>query len=292
MQEVVFPHSRGRYPFVRRRFVIGDIFGLCRFGLIQRSNQPLRIEPAKTEVDGTVLTHLSAGDALSHPSGPAEGELLDMRRYAHGDPLRRVLWKAYARTRQLLVRTPERAIAPNPSAVGYMVAGKDDEATASAARFFVESGLLGKDFLFGADGGNELAKNAGDAVELIIGSAAYRDKGAKGLAKFIDEAGDHRVRSTILFLPPAPGPWLKHVEAMARRLPGATAVIAMDGSLEGKRRSKIRRLFISEEAKQSIAPHANRVVKRLADAGYQIRIIHRPSGKMISSQQLAEMATV
>ena len=79
---------------------------------------------------------------------------------------------------------------------------------------------------------------------------------------------------------------------MARRLPGATAVIAMDGSLEGRYRGKIRRIFFTENRKKSIAPQASGVVKRLANAGYTMRIIHRPSGRMISTQQLAEMATL
>ena len=57
----------------------------------------------------------ASGDAVSHPAGRQEGELIEMRRYGPGDPLRHVLWKTYARTRRLLVRMHERAISPRPT---------------------------------------------------------------------------------------------------------------------------------------------------------------------------------
>ena len=67
----------------------------------------------------------------------------------HGDPLRHILWKTFARTRRLLVRMPERAIAPQPITVAFLVAGEHDEPTASAARLYLERGLVGKFFLLG-----------------------------------------------------------------------------------------------------------------------------------------------
>ncbi|MCK5797062.1 MAG: DUF58 domain-containing protein, partial [Deltaproteobacteria bacterium] len=143
LQEVVTPRQRGERLAVRRRFIVSDIFGLARLGLTRPAAQRVRILPGRAQMSGQVIASVVGGEGLSHPLGPPEGERLDMRRYAPGDPLRFILWKAFARTRQLLVRAPERAIAPSPSVMAYFVAGPEDEATAAMARFFIEAGLLG-----------------------------------------------------------------------------------------------------------------------------------------------------
>ena len=57
-----------------------------------------------------------------------------MRAYGHGDPMRHVLWKTFARSRRLLVRMPERAIAPSPTTVAFLIAGPG-EGDPIAARF-------------------------------------------------------------------------------------------------------------------------------------------------------------
>lgn len=290
--EVVLPRRRGRSLFLERRFLVGDIFGLARFGLLRRTPRRVRILPARARLVGQVVTHVVGGDALSHPEGPVGGELLDMRRYAPGDPLRYVLWKAYARTRQLLVRTPERAIAPSPAGTGYLVAGPGDEPSASAARFFIEEGLLGKEFVFGADGSAEPTADAEEALEQIITSAAFRHRGAEGLARFIERVPAHRRRSCMLFLPARAGPWVERLERVAARLAGATAIIGVDWEVgRGAAHWAARVLFArSDRAERQAAARLPALVARLGRAGFALKVVHRPTGQLIPVPLLEELA--
>ena len=67
------------------------------------------------------------------------------------DSPRLILWKVYARTRRLFVRTSERALEAAPRTCAYLVADPQDEAAATLARTVLERGLLGDRWRFGAD---------------------------------------------------------------------------------------------------------------------------------------------
>jgi hypothetical protein len=288
VQEVVLPRQRGERGAVRRRFIVSDIFGLARLGLHRRTEQRVRVLPGRARVSGRVIASFIGGEGLSHPSGPAEGELLDMRRYAPGDPLRLVLWKAFGRTRQLLVRTPERAIAPSPSVMAYFVAGPEDESSAATARFFLEQGLLGDDFTLGADGSHELCRDAPTALTAIVRSVEARRRGGEGLGRFLDHADKQRQRTLLLFVPAAPGPWLEGLARQASRLRGATVVCSVDGVSAGDRRGRVARLlFAGERATSRRARRAlPQVVQRLTTLGVEARVLHRPSGELIATASI------
>jgi hypothetical protein len=292
VQEVVLPSQRGEQMMVRRRFIVADIFGLFRLGFVQRAPQHIRIDPGRARVAGRVITHFIGGDGISHPSGPPEGELLDMRRYAHGDPLRFVLWKVYARSRELLVRAPERAISPSPSAMAYFVAGPGDEPTAAAARFFIEEGMLGDDFLFAADGSGEPTSDGEVALEQVVRSVHARELGAAGLARFLDHGREKQRQSCLLFLPPEAGPWLERVERLAKRLSGVGALIAIDGELAKRKRGRVTRLLFRETPGVSgtTASTLPEVVSRLGRIGIDVRVLHRPSGEVILNSTILSEA--
>ncbi|PID39734.1 MAG: hypothetical protein CSA65_07175 [Proteobacteria bacterium] len=288
VQEVVLPRQRGERNVVRRRFVVTDIFGLARLGLQRRAPQRVRVLPGRARVSGRVIASFVGGEGLSHPSGPAEGELLDMRRYAPGDPLRLVLWKAFGRTRQLLVRSPERAIAPSPSVMAYFVAGPQDESSAATARFFLEQGLLGDDFTFGADGTHDLCSDEAAALTAIVRSVEARRRGGEGLGRFIDHADKQRQRTLLLFVPAAPGPWLEAVTRQAGRLRGATVVCAVDDLARAQRRGRLSRLFFADErrATRRAQRALPQVVERLTAAGVEARVLHRPSGELLATSSI------
>ena len=66
--------------------------------------------------------------------------------------MRDILWKNYARNRQLNVRLRERSVAHGQRILAYLLSGPDDEAAAAAARAALESGAFGDDWQFSADG--------------------------------------------------------------------------------------------------------------------------------------------
>lgn len=293
VQEVVQPEERGDFREIHRRFVVADIFGLCRLGLYVRRQRRVRIVPSRARISGHALTHFVGGEGISHPTGPAEGELLDMRRYGPGDPLRFVLWKAFARTRQLLVRTYERAVSPDPSAVAYFVAGRHDESSASAARVFLEDGMLGQDFLFLADGAKEATSKLDEAIDQIVCSVHARPSGASGLARFLERARQEGKKSVVLFLPAGEGPWLARVEAVAQQLTQATCVLAMEGSVEQRRAARLKRWLFSAAPgpRRASLKELRRVVRRLSKAGLRLEVLHHPSGERLAVSRVLGEAT-
>lgn len=281
-QEVVTPLRRGRHGRVKRRFVVADIFGLARFALVRSDVQSVRIAPGSAHATANTLLQFGSGDGISHPAGPALGDMLDMRRYCYGDALRHVLWKAFARSRQLLVRTPEHAIVPSASATAYLVAGRDDEATAGVARLFLQQRMLGEEFVFAADGAKRPTSDPDEAVEQIIDSVHAVGHGAAGLAPFVQANGPRHGRQLILFVPPSGGLWLQRVEHLAAKLTDATVIVAIDDDLQTDPRPLVTRLLFGQ-ARRASRVHRTLplVVRRLVRCGCTVRVLHRPSGELV-----------
>ena len=143
------------------------------------------------------------------------------------------MWKVYARTRQLMVRTPERAIAPSSQVAAYLVSAVADEPPSAAARVAVEMGLLGPDWIFGADGAAQPASDPDVAKRAIVEARRHRDQPtgqAAGLASFIEKSAQPDTAKLVVFVPGRPGPWLERVVEVARARPdGASCVVVVDG---------------------------------------------------------------
>ncbi len=211
--ERVIARRRGSWAGIRRLLTVSDAFGLCAITFPHEELRDLRFVPAKGRLDRVhVVQGLSGGDAIPQVEGSPVGDPLDLRAYAPGDPIRYVLWKVYGRSRQLVVRNPERALAPTRRTVAYLVAGSGDEPAAGAARVAVQ-GALGQSWTFGADGSEGPASSTADAMERIIRSADVPlGEGARGLSAFFSSTGGD-YRRAVLFVPPRPGPWLEGVKA-------------------------------------------------------------------------------
>jgi hypothetical protein len=245
--ELITPHARGRHTQVARRFTVEDVFGLAACSFTVAWEEPVRIAPARAVASAELAVGYATGDAFSHPSGRAEGDLVEMRAYGHGDPMRHVLWKTFARSRRLLVRMPERAIAPSPTTVAFLVAGPGDEPSCGTARLYLERNLFGTDFLFGADGAAAPAKDRDTALDQIIDSATAEGGVALDvLGKNIDPM---RLASCVVFAPAVDGPWRERVVQFAARLPAPpTVVIGVDGVPPSAPRSRLSRLLVRKAA--------------------------------------------
>ncbi|MCA9551496.1 MAG: DUF58 domain-containing protein [Myxococcales bacterium] len=294
IEEVTSP-TRARFERVVRRFVIEDGFGLAQVVLRHVERRPLRVSPFVGRLDqAPVLQSLTAGDDLPHPRGRPDGDRVDMRRYVAGDPLRLALWKIYARTGQLMVRMPERALAPSVRVVAYLVAGPGDEAAAAASRWAVERGLLGDDWRFGADGGLGVAADADAALELIMASRAVREDPARqgaGLAAFLEQVLERDEARVVVFVPGQPGPWLDRVTAaLAGRARNATCVVGVDGlraEAEPTTRDRLTHLLTrpeppDPEEEAVVSPDALRAVTTaLVRTGAQALVLDRRAGRAL-----------
>jgi len=287
-REVITPRQRGRYARLVRRFTVEDVFGLTAISFSVAWEVGVRIAPATATAGADLAVGYGHGDAFSHPSGRQEGDLVEMRAYGHGDPMRHILWKTFARSRRLLVRMPERAIAPRPTTVAFLVAGHGDEPTCAAARLYLERNLFGRDFLFCADGALEPAHEADVAIEQIIDSAATvaDDGGAIGLEQQAAQVDHARLASCVVFAPAIDGAWRERVVAFAGRCPAPpTVIIGVDGTEPPGRRRLVSRMLLRGGAEADVDSRALAGVPALREAlesqGMRVQIIHRTTGQIL-----------
>lgn len=274
--------ERGRHDRLVRRFTIEDVFGLSSLSFEVEWAVALRVTPVAAPVNASLAASRSSGDAWSHPSGRAEGDLVEMRSYAHGDSMRHVLWRTFARTRRLLVRMPERAVAPQPLNVAFLIAGQADEPSAGVARVFLEQGLLGPDFVFAADGALKPTTRVPEAVEQIIDSIRSRSDGAAGLDGLANQVEPHRLGACVVFAPPVDGPWRERLVAMSRRLSvPATVVIGIDGSDDAPPPKNVPKWLLRESTEATLATGLVALKAALEADGFPVRIVHRPTGQLV-----------
>ncbi len=281
LHETVTASQRGRHVSVRRRFTVEDVFGLAALSFEVQWPVELAIAPSSTPWTGEVVASRATGDAYSSPAGRAEGDLVEMRPYAHGDSMRHVLWKIYARTRRLLVRLPERAQSPQPITVAFLVAGPDDEASAGTARLYVEQGLLGPDFLFAADGAPKLARTREEALEQIIDSAAHRADGGASLEGLAASVEPGRLAACLVFAPPVDGPWRARLaDVVQRRALATTVVIGVDRAPTDVPPRGWRR-FLLEPAPAELPNGVPALRAALETAGMTVQLVHRETGRVL-----------
>lgn len=217
LAELATARRRGRFEGVVRRVTIRDATGLAEVTLTLAAPTVVRFAPRAGHLRNlAVLEGLTAGEELSDPHGGPFGDPVDMRRYAHGDSPRLILWKIFARSRKLLVRVPERAFEARRRTCAYLVAGPDDEASSGLARAVVEQGLLGEGWRFGADGSVEAAHTEADALDALMASGGVATGAPGGLTAFLRRAEQDGYAHCVLFLPPRPGPWLEPTAAAVR----------------------------------------------------------------------------
>ncbi len=199
---------RGKYEGFCREFIFFDIFGWFRISFKRRVENPVTIYPAKLKFSHMeTIYSLTHGDMLSHPAGRPQGDRVDLRQYTGSDSLRMILWKVYARSRNLYVRVPEQALSYSKKACLYLVTGSDDEASAGFCRGLIEQRLLGSDWLFGTTGVHEPIRELAPALEALAQSGNTRKFAPEFLSVFIRKAVRQGADSFLIMLPGDPEEW-------------------------------------------------------------------------------------
>jgi len=293
--EEVVGTRRGVVAGVARRIEVRDVLGLCAVAWVWRDARPLRFVPTVGALRSLeVIRGMAAGEDLPHPEAPAEGGPFDMRPYSAGDPIRFVLWKVFAKSRDLLVRTPERALAPARQTAAYLVTGHADEAAAGAARLAVTAGALGTGWTLGADGCPEPAKTSAGAVDLLMRSAATPEaRGGAELAGFIGQHAERANARLVVFVPGRPGPWLPPVVTAVRdhgeRL---ELVICVDGIVRGQPR-RLPGVLRRGDSRGGIAPTQVTVdeLRAVLQAlrGAKVTVVDRRAGQIYGPDHLRVM---
>ena len=289
--EEVLPRERGLSELVVRRFTVRDWFGLARVRFRKQANRPVLSLPSCSSASAfELIEQFKAGEILGHPRGAPQGDLVEMRRYARGDAMKLVLWRAYARTGRMMVRTPEISVEPTDRVLAFMVAAKGDDPAAGLARSALRSGALGPDVIFMADGASEPSKTYPEALDQIVRSIAHRDSGGGGLDRFLTRGEAVGASAAFLFVSSRPGPWLDRVCSVISTHPGPfRIVIGVDGI---RKESKFRRWrgWLMRPLQDGLAsPSELRIVRdRLIHSGAQVVVINRRIGEVTSLEEARE----
>jgi uncharacterized protein (DUF58 family) len=284
-RERVRTRARGEHRGVSRRVVIEDVFGLTRLAVRARDPEVrLEVSPHAGKLGRLPrLLAFSGGSDWPHPMGVDEGDRMELRRYAPGDPARFIHWKIFGRTRKLVVRMPERALERAERTVAYLVTGAHDEASAAAARVAIDGGALGDDWSFCTDGAGSTGRVL-EARAAIVRSAAHRATGGAGLERFVREEERRGPVSLVVFAPAAPGPWLERVlPTLTVRRGRARIVIGVDGLASEGAPSLLKRALMRRRAPDATPSEGlDAVLAALASARADVVIVDRESGRVLT----------
>ena len=250
LSEEIVPSQRCKVKHVTREFMLFDVLGFCRYSWIQ--NQPLNFT-AHPQVNTlrTIpqLRSLNSEDGLSNPSGKPEGDRMEIRRYAPGDSIRDVMWKVYAKTRQLNVRLAEKSVSQDTQTIAYLLSSKQDEAAAATARMALETGALGEEWTFGADGSDHPCKDLNSALDAVAKSRAIEAEYEYGLDRFLQFAIGKSSAYCIIFAAAEIAPWLpKLLNTVYSSSSNFSIVLATDGFEEQKKTQIWKNLMFNQNA--------------------------------------------
>lgn len=196
------PPHRGIWEISECRCEIRDILRMTSRIISINLSIPLTINVPVKHLPSLPIYASSSkpGDALIHHNERL-GDPFDLRSYQPGDSMRRILWKVYARTGELITRQPESSCTPEGEAWIFCAAPTSDDSTGatclSYARQILENninicgGCLGM--------GNNSPARSLEAFESLIIHSAWNSKienFISDFSKFINLA--EQVSSVIL----------------------------------------------------------------------------------------------
>lgn len=226
LREILRPRDRFLADEIVREYSIEDLFGLWCFGGRVRVSGRVRALPNPGRLAASDLEScLVSGDLITHPLGAAKGDLVDQRPYTRSDPARLILWKVYARSRELFVRTPEPSRSPENRPLTYLVAGAEDRAAAATARLLVDSGLLGDEARLATDGSPRAETETGAILDAIASSVSHRQRGGGDLVAALEEPEVSPEDPVLLICPATRGSWTEIVLGVIRRQPSRFLVL-------------------------------------------------------------------
>ena len=281
-EQVTFP-DRALAEAIERELGAEDLLGLWRFAARVTQPRAVRALPDPGQLAAAELAaSLAVGDLLAWPTGPPRGDLVDFRTYTRSDPARLILWKVYARSRQLMVRAPEPARAPEGQPLLYLVAGEQDDAAAAAARVVLESGLFGDELPFACDGAPVPVRELPRALDLLAASSAHRTRGGADLAAALALGAAEPGSPVLLVVPARAGAWLPQVLASVATDPSRFAIVAAaDAGPSAERPALLERALLRGEPRRPPFDALARGLAPLAASGARLVLADRVSGRLV-----------
>jgi hypothetical protein len=295
-EEEIRPLRRCKTDTITRRFVVRDVLGFCQFSWRFTQDAFLTALPRAGKLKQLpILRSLTAEDGIPSPSGHPEGDRMEIRPYAMGDSVRNIMWGAYARTRHLNVRLPERSVFHSHRTLAYLISSPKDEAASAVARVAVETGALGDEWVLGADGSNTSTDQIAASLELIAGSRALTRPHSFGLDTFLQTQGNSSATYCVIFAGTDIAPLLPLLTTSTARYQAKIClVLATDGFTDESVPSPWRGLFYraatnTSDTETSTQDQSSRtqLSRLLTDVGHlveSILIVDRSTGQCFDAR--------
>lgn len=141
------PRYRGTWSIRGVEMTFFDQLGLSSFSWVVRSpstERAIQVFPFPLHFPSLELfaSSVRPGEASSHALRQA-GDFYDLKPYHPSDGSRRIVWKVFARSGDLLSRKPEDSTEPEGEVFIVVFTGRRDDAPASAALTFVRQAIQG-----------------------------------------------------------------------------------------------------------------------------------------------------
>jgi len=291
LEELVAMKRRGRLAEVERVVTVEDLFGFCTLSWRWRQPAAITTLPRSASVSATPLQQLQEGEDLYQPEGQPEGDLTELRRYQEGDPLKLVAWSLYARSGQLMVRAPERALSLKRDLVSYVLADPSDEPSASTVRAYLERGLLGDNFELYADGCAGAAQSGPEVIEHLLGSAEAEP--LEALPQLL-ALPPQRQRGCVVFAS-ASSP-IDALLQVSRALSAPPLFVLSFPELAEPVQQRALLSYLLKEEQSSLwegalsAQDLERGYHALIAEGARVLLISQPEGRLVSEFELQRMA--
>lgn len=243
ISEWLLPTRRCRSRELVREFFVEDVLGFARFRWLLREEADLIVLPQSNNIRPLPLIRsLTAEDGIPDSGGDPHGDRMEIRPYVAGDSVRNIMWNVYARSRQLSVRLPEKSVHHSNRTIAYLLSSGGDEAAAAVARIALETGALGEQWAFAADGSDGVAETLEEALTAVAasrylpafegGDAQLSSSPSYGLDGFL-QAEQGKSNHCIVFAAAEIAPWLAPLQATISRYSGhISLVLATDGFAE------------------------------------------------------------
>ena len=236
IDSVSFPH-RGLWELKELNCLIQDPLRLTRQVInvpvhqnIELSARPLSIAPIPV-----IAASSRSGDLIQDQS-ERTGDLFDLKAYDPSDGVKRILWKTYAKSGELIVRHPEPAMLPDGEVAIYLIANKDEDHVAGAFRSYLNE--LDKNqitVLFGTDGNTEGIKSKLSEIENTINEVVWTPELGLGkdFSKYLGalQTSSHSARKIIVFSPEERDDWFETLTTTASATQKELSIVGVSKNL-------------------------------------------------------------
>lgn len=227
MDSVSFAH-RGYWPVHQLALSLTDSLGLTCLSWTLEVESGIEVSASTISIRDipVVAASARAGDQLSETRDRA-GDLFDIKAYDPSDGVRKILWKTFAKSGQLVVRRPEPAVIPEGEVAIYLIAATEDDHVAGALQNYLQQLEVNQiTILFGTDGNRSGGRQnrcvtAMDEIQHAINHSVWADSVGTGrdFALYLEslKEANRLVHRVVVFAPERNDGWFEEIEKQARQ---------------------------------------------------------------------------